>query len=217
MKKAFWAILLIGFISSCKKDLIRGSGSITTITRNTESFSGIDVSGSGRVFISYGPEITVSLKGYSNLIPHYVTDVSNGILHLHYDDNTTVTNDNLEVYLTMPTFTSVNISGSANINATGDFENNNSLSLSCSGNGNITISRLTTNNYSIHSSGNSEINTLDVSCNNADIDISGSSEVSLSVSEKLNVRISGSGKVSYKGDPSEVTSDISGSGALEKL
>lgn len=217
MKNAFWAILLISFISSCKKDLIRGSGSITTTTRNTESFSGIDVSGSGRVFISYGPEISVSLKGYSNLIPHYVTDVSNGVIHLHYDDNTNVTNDNLEVYLTMPTFTSINISGSADIKATGDFEDNNSLFISSSGNGTINISTLTTNNYTIRSSGNSEINTLNVSCNGADIDVSGSSTISLSVSEKLNVRISGSGKVSYKGDPLEVTSDISGSGSLEKL
>ncbi len=217
MRNFFAAIAVVSMFASCSKDVIHGGGSIVTSERNVSSFSGIDVSGEGKVYITYAPEITVTLKGYSNLIPHYVTDVSNGTLHLHYESNTSARNDNLEVYITMPSFDALSLSGSCSINATGSFDNTGALSVSTSGNGDINIENITADRYIIHSSGNSNIGTLGVKAKTATVEVSGSSMVTLSVQDKLDVHISGSGKVSYKGEPAEINTDISGSGKVIKL
>jgi hypothetical protein len=47
--------------------------------------------------------------------------------------------------------------------------------------------------------------------------ISGSGDVSIHVREELDVTISGSGGVSYRGNPSHVNSHASGSGSVRKL
>jgi hypothetical protein len=217
MKQTVFMALSAIMLVSCSKDVINGSGSTITAERTVSNFTGIDISGMGKVYITYAPEISVTLKGYSNLIPHYVTDVNNNILYLHYENNTAVRNDNLEVHITMPYFTRLNMNGSSAIAATGDFDDTDNLNISTSGNGDISIEQFDTDLYSISSSGNSIISTLGVKAKTAKIDLSGNSTVFLSVSDKLEVKISGDGTVSYKGDPADLTSDISGNGTLIKL
>jgi len=217
MRKLFAAIAVASVFASCTKDVVEGTGSVVTSERTVTNFSGIDISGANKVFINYAPEATVSVKGYSNLVPHYVTEVRDGKLHLHYDDNTNARNDNIQVYITMPSFDALSLSGSCSIKATGSFDNTDKLSVSTSGNGDISIEDISVDLYSISSSGNSNISTLGVKAKTATIEISGSSTVILSVQDKLNVHISGDGKVSYKGEPAEVNTDISGNGDVIKL
>jgi hypothetical protein len=49
------------------------------------------------------------------------------------------------------------------------------------------------------------------------VELSGNGTITLSVQDKLDMHISGNGKVSYKGEPGEITTDISGSGTVVKL
>ena len=204
-------------LASCSKDVITGSGDIVTSERTVSNFTAIDISGMGKVYISYAPKISVTLKGYSNLIQHYTTEVDDNVLYLQYENGTGVRNDNLEVYITMPYFNKLRLFGSSAITATGNFQDVDDLTISNAGDGSINIEQLNTNSYTIYSSGNSEIATLGVQAKTAKIDMSGNGTVSLSVSDKLEVKISGNGKVSYQGDPAELTSDISGDGTLIKL
>ena len=215
--KLFIVVAVASMLTSCTKDIVEGNGSVVTAERTVSNFSGVDVSGANKVFVSYAPQITVTLKGYSNLVSHYKTEVNDGKLHLHYDNNVAVRNDNLQVYITIPSFDALSLSGSCSINATGEFESMPSLSVSTSGNGKISIEKLSTDAYTVSSSGNSDITTLGVEAKTARVEISGSSAVTLSVQSKLDVHISGNGKVSYKGDPSEVNTDISGNGEVIKL
>jgi len=217
MRKLFAVIAVVSMLTSCSKDVVEGNGSQVTSERTVSDFSGIDVAGANNVFVSYAPQVTVTLKGYSNLISHYKTEVKDGKLYLHYDNDVNVRNDNMQVYVTMPSFNALGLSGSCSINATGEFESTPALSVATSGNGNINIEKLNTDTYKVASSGSSEITTLGVEAKTAKIEISGSSAVTLSVQNKLDVHISGSGKVSYKGDPSEINTDISGSGKVIKL
>jgi hypothetical protein len=217
MRNFFAAIAVVSMFASCSKDVLHGDGSIVTSERTVSNFSGIDISGVNNVFISYAPEISVSVKGYSNLVSHYKTDVRDGKIYLHYDENTNIKNDNIQVYITMPYFNALSLSGSCSIDATGSFDNTDALSVSTSGNGNINIEDISADVYTIHSSGNSNISTLGVKAKTATVEISGSSTVTLSVQDKLDVHISGSGKVFYKGEPTEINTDISGSGTVIKL
>ncbi len=217
MRNFFAAIAVVSMCASCSKDVIHGDGGIVTSERTVSNFSGIDISGSNNVFISYATAASVSVKGYDNLVSHYKTEVKNGKLYLHYDENMNIKNDNIQVYITMPYFDALGLSGSCSVNATGSFDNTDALSVSTSGNGNINIEDITADRYTIHSSGNSNISTLGVKAKTATVEVSGSSAVTLSVQDKLDVHISGSGKVSYKGEPTEINTDISGSGKVIKL
>jgi len=217
MRNFFAAIVVVSMFASCNKYVIHGEGSLVTSERTVSNFSGIDISGSNNVFISYAPEASVSVKGYDNLVSHYKTEMKDGKLYLHYDESTIITNDNIQVYITMPSFDALSLSGSCSITATGSFDNTDALSVSTSGNGEINIEDISADRYTIHSSGNSNINTLGAKAKTATVEISGSSTVTLSVQDKLDVHISGSGKVSYKGEPAEINTDISGSGKVIKL
>lgn len=217
MRNIFAAIAVAFLFASCSKDVVHGDGSVVTSERTVSSFSGVEVSGANNVYITYAPTVSVSVNGYENLVSHYITEVRDGKLHLHYDDDINVKNDNIQIHITMPTFDDLELSGSCSINAAGNFDNTNELEISTSGNGNINIEDISVNAYEVNSSGNSNISTLGVKAKTADVEISGSSTVTLSVQDKLDVHISGSGKVCYKGEPAEINTDISGSGNVIKL
>ena len=217
MRKLFAIIAATTIFLSCNKTVIHGEGNVVSAERNVSNFSGVEVSGSNNVFISYAPEVSVSISGYDNLVSHYVTEVRDNKLYLHYDESTNVRNDNVQVYITMPSFDALGLSGSCAINASGSFNNTSKLSIETSGSGDINIEDISADAYTIHSSGSSHIATLGVKAKTATVKISGSSTVTLSVQDKLDVHISGSGKVSYKGEPAELNTEISGSGNVIKM
>jgi hypothetical protein len=86
------------------------------------------------------------------------------------------------------------ISGSGKIEASGRA---NTVKTSISGSGKVLAANLETN-----------------SCN---IRISGSGDVQINVKNEIDAVISGSGSVSYRGNPSKVNSHSSGSGSLRKM
>jgi hypothetical protein len=53
--------------------------------------------------------------------------------------------------------------------------------------------------------------------NSCDIRISGSGDVEVNVKESLEANISGSGSVTYRGNPAHVNSHSSGSGKVRKM
>jgi hypothetical protein len=65
-------------------------------------------------------------------------------------------------------------------------------------------------------SGDGNIYTVGMPCQSATIRISGSGSISVYATDYLNVNITGSGDVRYKGSPA-VTSQMSGSGTLIRL
>lgn len=217
MRNLFAAIAVISLFASCSKDVVHGDGSVVTSERTVSNFSGIEVSGANNVYITYAATVSVSVKGYENLVSHYITEVRDGKLHLHYDNDVNVKNDNIQIHVTMPSFDDLELSGSCSVNAAGSFDYTNEFEISTSGNGNINIEDISVNKYDVNSSGSSNIHTLGVKAKTASVEISGSSTVTLSVQDKLDVHISGSGKVSYKGEPAEINTDISGSGHVIKL
>lgn len=217
MKRLLAKAMIVLAFAACSKDVVHGSGSIVTEDRTTPAFTAISTFGSAKVYISYAPEIAIKVKGYQNLVSQYETEVKNNVLNLHYEDDLNVQNDNIEVYITMPGFNALSSNGSSPITATGSYNDTENLEISTSGNADISIDEMDVNNYIISSSGNSNISTLGVNANSAKVELSGSGNIALSVKDKLDVHISGSGKVSYQGDPADVTTEISGNGKVIKL
>lgn len=207
---AFAAILAF---SSCSKEHIKGNGTTVTETRTVSGFSKIDASGSSKVYITQGAVFKVEVKGYSNLLPYYETKQVNNTLQLGYKQNANVKNDNIEVYVTLPILTGLELEGSGDIHTAGVFAGNATFEAKISGSGNIYFSNGTTNQYNATISGSGNIYTLDMVTDKADIDISGSGSTEITALTQLKVKIAGSGNVYYRGTP-VITTNISGSGAV---
>jgi hypothetical protein len=86
------------------------------------------------------------------------------------------------------------VSGSGKIYASGSAEN---VKTSISGSGKVLAANLETNRCEVR--------------------ISGSGDVEINVKNELDANISGSGTISYKGNPSKVNSHASGSGSVRKM
>ncbi len=66
-------------------------------------------------------------------------------------------------------------------------------------------------------SGSGKVLAADLITNSCEVRISGSGDVEINVKNELDANISGSGTVTYKGNPSKVNSHASGSGKVKKM
>jgi hypothetical protein len=66
-------------------------------------------------------------------------------------------------------------------------------------------------------SGSGKVLASDLVTNSCEVRISGSGDVEINVKDELDANISGSGSVSYKGEPKKVNSHASGSGKVSKM
>lgn len=216
MKALVFIGLFAAILSSCSKERLEANGNKISELRSPGTFDGVSGTGSNRIFISQGDEFRVELRGSSNLINSFETKVRGNTLELGYR-NASVSDDDVEVYITMPEVEFLALSGSGEIGVQGDFPDQNNFNLRISGSGDIKLhDMLQVKNTDIEISGSGKAELENLQAENADIHISGSGDVKLSVSEHLRSRISGSGKVFYKGDP-EVDSKVSGSGKVVKF
>lgn len=92
----------------------------------------------------------------------------------------------------------------------------NTADLSVSGSGKIQASG-TSDEVKANVSGSGKILAADHETNRCDVRISGSGDVEINVKNELDATISGSGTVSYKGNPNKVNSHSSGSGKVRKI
>jgi hypothetical protein len=126
-----------------------------------------------------------------------------------------------------------NVSGSGNMNLKGHFS---SFESDVSGSGKVTLSANIDNtaDFGISGSGRIEasgsadrvktnisgsgkVMAANLQTNRCDVRISGSGDVEIDVKNELDANISGSGSVSYKGNPKRVNSHASGSGKVRKI
>lgn len=97
---------------------------------------------------------------------------------------------------------------SANIDNTADFSISGSGKIEASGSADFVKTQI---------SGSGKVLAADLQTNRCDIRISGSGDVEINVKNELDANISGSGSVSYRGNPQKVNSHASGSGKVRKL
>ena len=94
------------------------------------------------------------------------------------------------------------------IDGTADFGISGSGKIQASGSANMVKTRI---------SGSGKVLAADLETNRCDIRISGSGDVEINVKNELDANISGSGSVSYRGNPKRVNSHASGSGKVRKM
>ena len=140
----------------------------------------------------------------------------------------------VKVYVTMRTIESLSVSGSGNIQAEGTLDVDD-LGLYISGSGDMDLSvegdelefRIS-GSGKIEVSGNADIANAHISGSGRvlgedlvvdvfEAKISGSGDCYITANETIEAEVSGSGKVYYRGEPSTVNSESSGSGGVRRL
>ena len=212
---SLFTLVSLILLTSCTKDRITGSGSSSVEHRSVSGFTSVEMSGSTNVLVRQGQKFDVEVQGYNNLLPYFETTVSNGALKLGYKNNTIVHNDNIQVTVTLPILSGLQISGSGDMQATGNFTGSSTMEARISGSGNIFIEQGTTETFYSNISGSGNIQAFGLQSKKAEVNSSGSGNVEVRCSDELKVKISGSGDVYYKGSPS-VTAQVSGSGRIVK-
>lgn len=213
MKKLALILCAGILISSCSKDRITGNGPVVTETRSISNFNEVSVSGSTDVFITYGNNFKVEVKGHSNLLPYFESRLVGNTLYLGYGSDVNVHNDNTEVYITMPLIKSLTTEGSGDINTTGVFNNTTEFKARVSGSGSIRFSQAQAQSFNSRIEGSGHILAFGLEVADADITTAGSGNTEIKATNTLKVKITGSGSVYYRGTPT-VTADITGSGVV---
>jgi hypothetical protein len=107
-----------------------------------------------------------------------------------------------------------NISGSGDVQA--DVNIANKLDVSIAGSGKLVASGKA-NTVKTTISGSGRVRAADLEADICEVKIAGSGDVEINVKSELNANISGSGSVSYRGNPNHVNANASGSGKVRKI
>ena len=233
--KPLFYILIIFSIQSCYIDLDddgfgceSGSGRIVTESRGLPDYYSITNTISANVIIRQDLDREFRISAPENLIDDITTRVIDGELII--DFRGCYRNAQIDIFIVNPEIEGVHNYGSGNIFGDNVWQTD-FLHMSISGSGRIdaefVTDRVTTeiagsglmelfgsaNRSVMRVSGSGNINAFELDCNRHDISIAGSGSCNVFARDLLEVRISGSGNVFYKGQP-QVNSSITGSGGV---
>lgn len=240
MKKyTFLAIAIAFLLSACDfigGERVVGSGNVTTQERSITGFSSVQSSGFFDVYLSTGASQSVRVEADDNLHSYIETRLNGNELEIDTKEGYRLDTDkDIKIFITSPEFNKVHLSGSGNIISQNQITGNDKIDLSVSGSGNIKVD-LHAPSVDAHMSGSGDINlsgeakkfegslsgsgnikAMDLKTEETAIRISGSGSADVYASTKLDVHVTGSGDVRYKGGVQQVTSNITGSGSVKKM
>lgn len=202
--------------------------------RSVGHFDVLNVQGAIDVYITQSNDYKVRVKGPTDKLKNVITEVRGNELIIQYKNrkgkrwggwsNT----QGISVYVSATHLKGLLLSGSGDIEGGGitadDLKINISgsgdigvsveaqhIDMNISGSGDVDIEGRS-EHFDIQITGSGDIEAADLKTHHCTIGISGSGDCQVNASESLEVHISGSGNVSYRGNPSQVDQHVSGSG-----
>ncbi|HZJ19916.1 MAG TPA: head GIN domain-containing protein [Pricia sp.] len=240
MKKTAILSLVVVFTISCSAQWgkgIKGNGNTVSIDRSVGEYDGIAVSGWFDVDLVDGKEGELTLEGEDNLLEYIITEVENGKLVIKTEKGVNLKpsswKDGIRITVPVQNIDALSLSGSADIvgkttlkasdfktamSGSGDITidlETESLSASMSGSGDMNLSGKT-KNFDATISGSGDIKAYDLIADNVEATVSGSADIKVTANKMLKARVSGSGDISYRGDPKKVDTKTSGSGDISR-
>ena len=211
-RSIFVLIATVAMLTACS--VTTGSGNVVSESRTVSGFTKIDLCGAGDVIIEQNGTEALTIEAEDNLIPKLTSEVVNGTLRLGEKSNLTIHLTKPVTYrVSMKDVSGLMISGSGTVTAATITAP--SLAVDLSGSGKITVGG-TVDQQDLAISGSGEYQAQDLQTKIASAEISGSGNATVTVNDKLDAQISGSGQLTYYGNPPQVTQEVSGSGRVTK-
>jgi hypothetical protein len=206
------ALLAVLLLAGCT--IIRGSGQLSSESRQVSGFTKVELSGSGELKIEQTGTESLTISAEDNVLPKISSEVSGRTLILGSKSNAKIIPTKPISYsLTVKDLTGLAVSGSGSV--TMSKLATPGLSTDISGSAAITASG-TADDQDLKISGSGRFEAEQLRSKTVKVDMSGSGIVSVYASDVLDIHMSGSGTLTYTGDPKQVTQQISGSGKLIK-
>jgi hypothetical protein len=235
----FYGVIIISLVlisSSCSDafwNCIDGNGQTSTVRRVVGDFTNVTSNGDFIVDVSIGSTTSVSIEADENLFSYIETYIQGNSLIIETEDNHCIqSREQIYVHVVTPSVYELKLTGSGviycdNVNAeelkyvltgSGDIESAGItagfIEANLTGSGEIILSgSAQSTDFLISGSGN--IKSINMEQDKCIATISGSGTIYAFVNDLLDVLISGSGNVIYKGDPEKVI-NITGSGRVIK-
>lgn len=209
-----------------------------TESREVEAFDRITLRGYGRLTVTQGEEVGLTVEAHEAIMPHIVTEVEDGELVIRmekewWEDLLKVLSSPRVVYrATVRELTALQMAGAGRVKASdievehltlrlpgaGDMQITNltaeELDVELPGTGNLRVTgRVTEQRATLGGVGNYDARELE--SQRARVELNGVGNATVGVSETLDARVSGVGRIAYDGDP-EVTSKVTGLGSIQQ-
>lgn len=189
----------------------QGSGVAASQPRDVAAFNGIDLAGSNIVTVRVGGTQSVVVHGDDNLLNRVTTKVQDGSLVIGNTPGNLTSVTPMSVEVIVPSLDSLSLSGSGVIAVTG--VDTPALKATLSGSGVLrasgTAARL---DIELPGSGDAQLDQL--VARDVHAVVRGSGRILVTATASLNGSVPGSGAIIYSGNPADVTTSVTGSGAV---
>ena len=240
MKKLITLVIALSMVAvSCAQwgGGVKGNGNFVAIERSLQDYDHVAVAGSFDVDLVAGHEGQIILEGESNLLEYVLTEVKNGKLLIKTENGVNLRpsswTNGIRITVPIESLDKVSLSGSGDIVSRTTIKSNNfsarisgsgevSLTVeaervdaSLSGSGDISLAGRA-RDFVVSVSGSGEIQAFAFDADFVNATVSGSADIKVTANESLEARVSGSGDIYYRGNPSKINTKTSGSGAISK-
>lgn len=214
-------------------DVVQGSGSVKTESRQVQGFDKVELSGVGTLTITQGSTEALTIQAEDNLLPRLRSDVEAGTLRLGPQGAAISPTKPIRYDLTVKQLTGVDVTGAADVQAAslqadqltlkvtgagkvdvGRLTSSGSLAVDLTGSGQVTVSGQVPR-QTVTISGAGKYQAANLATQQATIDVTGAADCSVRVSDHLTVSISGAGHVAYAGSPA-VDEHVAGAGSITR-
>ena len=207
-----------------EEDSIVGSGKVIREKIDVGSFQGVKPMLQANLYVTQDGTNILEIEAYENLFDIIETSITNGILNIkttrHIDTSFPkgFFKKSVNIYVSMDKITDLTMAGSGKLLGQTEI-NSDALNIVCSGSGKVDLNlkaiRLSTKlsgsgtinlkgtatEHDLILSGSGRIKAYDLITEKTKAIISGSGSANVNASKELSSRVSGSGKIRYKGDP----------------
>lgn len=226
-----YILLLMATFSACSP-CMKTEGEIETRELILPPIESFHLKGASTVRFMQGQEQKVTITAPSDAIELLNQNMEGQHWNIAFDPCLR-NEDDIIISITVPELNEISLSGSGTVTGDGFF-NTTDILLAVSGSGDLsaTINAATVtatlsgsgdinlagsgSTFNAAVDGSGEVDAREFTAKSAVINVDGSGDAAVSVSEELQARVSGSGDVTYYGNPKNVKSDISGSGDITK-
>lgn len=230
------ALVISIFLSSCGFDIQigdfgtgkKGNGNVVTDTRAvSDEFTRVSASEGLMVYVTQADDFSIEVEGDDNIIDLIRTDIKNGKLRIHAEENIGRATKN--IYVSLPKITELHASSGSHLETKNTVKSNElvidgssgavlevdvvaqGLEIDASSGANLDIAG-TTDSADVDVSSGGNINAKDLESRTCNADASSGGNIKIQVSKSLIADASSGGNISYSGEPNvEKKKSVSGS------
>ena len=214
---------------------IKGNGNVVTIERSVGDYESIASAGWFDVVLISGEEGRITLKGEENLLEYIETEVKNGKLTIKKEKGVNLRSSNWKggIVVTIPIeeISAISLAGSGDVISRTTIKTER-FKASLAGSGDVTLSveasdfeaslsgsgdmefEGSATNFKVSVAGSGDIDAFGLNAEFVEANVAGSADLNVTANQAIKARVSGSGDITYKGNPTKIDSKTSGAGDI---